>query len=69
MYKIIFVIILIFILFVINLYSTKEHFNICQRYDKCSKHNGETYSQCYNTGECTVMIDLLGNTFCTSNKA
>lgn len=61
-----FVILLIIILVIINLYSKEEQFDVCALYDKCSKYNGKSYSQCYNTGECSVMIDLIGNAFCTS---
>jgi len=63
----IFVIILLVIFIVVNLsFMTYEGFNLCERYDKCSKYDKSTYSKCYETGECSVMIDLLGNTFCTS---
>ena len=69
MEKIFFIIMLLVLLFVINLYSRYEHFNICHRFDKCSKYNSKPYSQCYNSGECSVMIDLIGNAFCTSKNA
>jgi len=69
MEKILFIIILLVLLFVINLYSSRENFNVCQRFDKCSKYNSKPYSQCYNSGECSVMIDLIGNAFCTSKIA
>ena len=68
MQKIVLVIILLILVFVINLYTNKEHFNVCDRYDKCSKYNKKSYSQCYDSGECSVMVDLIGNTFCTSKK-
>ena len=61
-----FIILLIFILFAINLYVIGEPFDICHKYDKCSKYDNKPYSKCYNTGKCSVMIDLLGNAFCTS---
>jgi hypothetical protein len=64
--RISFIVVLILILVIINLYSPAEHFDVCKRYDKCSKYDGKSYSQCYNTGECSVMIDLVGNAFCTS---
>ncbi len=67
--KIGFIVLLIFILFAVNLYVIGEPFDICHRFDKCSKYDKSSYSQCYNSGECSVMIDLLGNTFCTSKIA
>ena len=66
MEKIGFIMILLLLLFVINLYTSNEQFNLCNRFDKCSKHDSKSYSQCYNSGECTVMVDLIGNAFCTS---
>ncbi len=63
-----FIVILLILLFVVNLYTVKEQFNICDRYDKCSKYDGKEYSKCYNTNECSVMIDLIGNAFCTSEN-
>lgn len=69
MEKIFFIIILFVLLFVINLYSQDEHFYVCDRFDKCSKYNSKEYSQCYNSGECSVMIDLIGNAFCSSKIA
>lgn len=68
MEKIMFIIILFVLLFAINLYSSIENFNICHRFDKCSKYDSKPYSQCYNTGECSVMVDLIGNAFCTSKN-
>ncbi len=65
MIKIILIITLI-ILIIIELY--KEHFNYYDRFDKCSKYDSESYSKCYNSNECSVMIDLLGNAFCTSKN-
>ena len=26
------------------------------------------YSECYDSGDCTIMLDLEGNSFCTSKK-
>lgn len=69
MKRIEFIVLLIFLLFVINFYVIKESFDICHRFDKCSKYDKKSYSQCYNSGECSVMVDLLGNTFCTSKIA
>jgi len=66
MLKIIFIILLLVLLFIINLYTTGEHFDICHRYDSCSKYDSKSYSKCYNSGKCTVMVDLIGNAFCTS---
>ncbi len=66
MQKIIFIILLFVLLFIVNLYSSGENFDICHRFDKCSKYDSKSYSQCYNSGECTVMVDLIGNAFCTS---
>ncbi len=66
MKRISFIVVLILLLVIINLYSPVEHFDVCKRYDKCSKYDGQSYSQCYDTGECSVMIDLIGNAFCTS---
>jgi hypothetical protein len=68
MYRISFVLILLLVLFIVNLYTSKEHFDICARFDKCSK-NTNSYSQCYdNSDQCTVMVDLIGNAFCTSKN-
>jgi hypothetical protein len=69
MEKLFFIIMLFVLLFVINLYSPGEYFNVCDRFDKCSKYDSKPYSQCYNSGECSVMIDLIGNAFCTSKIA
>lgn len=66
MLRIGFIVLLIFLLFAVNLYTINESFDVCQRFDKCSKYDGKPYSQCYNSGECSVMIDLIGNAFCTS---
>jgi hypothetical protein len=66
MQKIKFIVILIFLLFIVNFYVILEPFDICHRFDKCSKYDNKSYSQCYNSGECSVMIDLIGNTFCTN---
>lgn len=68
MEKLSFVIMLLILLFVVNLYTVREQFNVCDRYDKCSKYNNKEYSKCYNNGECSVMIDLIGNAFCTSKN-
>ena len=66
----IFVIILLAIFIIVNLLFMRwEGFDICQSYDKCSKYDNSTYSKCYETGECSVMIDLIGNTFCTSKNS
>lgn len=62
-----FIIMLLLILVIINLYSFTEYFDVCHRFDKCSKYD-KSYSQCYNTGECSVMIDLIGNAFCTEKN-
>lgn len=68
MQRINFIILLIFLLFIVNWYiiTYTESFDICQVYDKCSKYDGKSYSQCYNSGTCSVMVDLIGNAFCTS---
>ena len=66
MLRIGFIVLLIFLLFAVNLYTINESFDVCQRFDKCSKYDGKPYSQCYNSGECSIMIDLIGNAFCTS---
>jgi hypothetical protein len=63
-----FIVILLLLLFAVNLYTTEEHFDVCQRFDKCSKYNSKPYSKCYNSGECSVMIDLIGNAFCTNKN-
>ena len=68
MQKVIFIILLLVLLFAINLYTPEEKFDICHRFDKCSKYDSKSYSQCYNTGECTVMVDLIGNAFCTGKS-
>jgi hypothetical protein len=63
----IFIIILLAVLIIVNYsFVITEGFDLCQRYDKCSKYDKSTYSKCYESGECSVMIDLLGNTFCTT---
>ena len=65
----IFVIILLAIFIFVNFsFMMNENFDLCREYDKCSKYDNTSYSKCYNTGECSVMIDLLGNTFCTSKN-
>lgn len=69
MQRIGFIILLILMLFVINLYVVGEPFGICHKFDKCSKYDSKPYSQCYNSGECSVMVDLIGNAFCTSKIA
>jgi hypothetical protein len=66
MQKIHLIVILLIILFTVNLYSFEEKFDVCRRFDKCSKYDSKSYSQCYNSGECNVMIDLIGNAFCTN---
>lgn len=71
MYKIGFIILLIFLLFIVNFYVT-ETFNVCHQYGVCSEYNTESgtqYSKCYNSNKCSVMIDLLGNAFCTSKNS
>ena len=69
MSRIWFIILLILILFAVNLYMVCEPFDICHRFDKCSKYDSKPYSQCLNSGECSVMVDLIGNAFCTSKNA
>jgi len=54
-----FIIILIIILIFIKLFIHRENFDECAIY-------GDNYNQCYNSGNCTVMIDLKGNSFCTN---
>ena len=51
-----FVIVIILILIATKLFFRKENFN------NCSQYNND-YNQCYNNN-CTVMIDLEGNSFC-----
>ena len=72
MQKIGFIVLLILLLFVVNFYVVGESFNICHKFDKCSKYDAKydakSYSQCYNSGECSVMVDLIGNAFCTSKN-
>lgn len=69
MSRICFIILLILLLFAVNLYIVGEPFDICHRFDKCSKYDSKPYSQCLNSGECSVMVDLIGNAFCTSKIA
>jgi hypothetical protein len=69
MERIEFIVLLLFLLFVVNFYVVGESFNICHKFDKCSKYDAKSYSQCYNSGECSVMVDLIGNAFCTSKIA
>lgn len=69
MQRIGFIVLLIFLLFAVNLYVVGEPFDICHKFDKCSKYDSKPYSQCYNSGECSVMVDLIGNAFCTSKIA
>ena len=57
-YQLIFLIIIILILISIKFYGIKENFNNCSQY-------GNDYNQCYNNN-CTIMVDLEGNTFCTN---
>ena len=53
-----FLILIILILIAIKLFLTKENFNNCSQY-------GNDYNQCYNNN-CTIMLDLEGNSFCTN---
>jgi len=53
-----FVLILIIILILIKLFIRTENFDDCYQY-------GDNYNQCYDSGKCTIMIDLKGNAFCT----
>ncbi len=53
-----FVIILLIILASIQIFLNKEYFTDCSQY-------GNDYNQCYNNN-CTVMLDLAGNSFCTN---
>jgi len=69
MLKIGFIILLIFLLFAVNFYIAGEPFDICYKFDKCSKYDTSPYSQCYNSDECSVMVDLIGNAFCTNKIA
>lgn len=52
-----FLIIIISILITIKLFLRKENFSDCEQY-------GNDYNQCYNNN-CTIMVDLEGNSFCT----
>lgn len=56
--SLIFVIILVIILVVIRLFSRTENFTDCSQFS-------DDYNKCYNNG-CTVMIDVVGNSFCTN---
>lgn len=29
---------------------------------------GDDYAKCYDSGECTIMLDLEGNAFCTNKN-
>jgi len=69
MSRICFIILLILILFVDNLYVVDEPFDICHKFDKCFKYDKKSYSQCLNSRECSVMVDLIENAFCTSKIA
>ena len=53
-----FLIIIVLVLIAIKLFYQKENFT------NCSKFSND-YNQCYNNN-CTVMIDLEGNSFCTN---
>jgi len=54
-----FVLVLIIILVVIELFVNKEYFEDCSQYVN-------NYPQCYDSGKCTIMLDLKGNAFCTN---
>ncbi len=56
--QLIFLIVIILILIIIKLFLRKENFSNCEIY-------GNDYNQCYNNN-CTIMIDLEGNSFCTN---
>lgn len=62
------VLILIIALILIIMCDKREKFNICYPYDKCSKYNNKSYSKCLDNGNCATMVDLMGNTFCTSKN-
>jgi len=53
-----FVIVLVLILVVIKLFVTNEYFSNCSQY-------GNNYTSCYDSGHCTIMLDMTGNAFCT----
>ena len=55
-----FLIVIIIILIVIKMFFRKENFIDCSQY-------GGDYNQCYNNN-CTVMLDLEGNSFCTNKN-
>ena len=56
------VLILIIILGIIKIFEQRENFDDCGQY-------GNNYPQCYDSGNCTIMIDLQGNAFCTNKKS
>lgn len=58
--KLNFVIILLIVLVILKLLGhAQENFTNCS----LIKNN---YSQCYDSGDCTIMLDLDGNSFCTN---
>ena len=57
-----FIILLLVILVIIKIYiANKENFTDCSQF-------GDNYNQCYNSGDCTVMVDLKGSAFCTNKN-
>ncbi len=57
-----FIIILLVLLVLAKFYIMSiENFTDCSQF-------GDNYNQCYNSGECTMMIDLVGNAFCTNKN-
>ena len=52
------IIILLLILVMFFLLNKKEYFS------DCKKHKDD-YDSCYKARDCTIMLDLAGNAFCT----
>jgi|LauGreDrversion4_2_1035121.scaffolds.fasta_scaffold366179_2 hypothetical protein len=50
--------ILLLILAMFFLLNNKEHFSDCKKYK-------DNYDSCYKARDCTIMLDLAGNAFCT----
>lgn len=63
--KLNFIIILIIVLVIIKLFNNSKQENFANTNCSLIKDN---YSQCYDSGDCTIMLDLKGNSFCTNKN-
>ncbi len=52
------IIILLIVLVILYLWKRTEHFSDCKKYK-------DNYDACYKARDCTIMLDLGGQAFCT----